>query len=137
MPRRAVRYGPIAAAVEALTRYMAVELGPRRISTNVVAPGAIATDFNGGVVRDNLQVNKMVADHTAFGRVGTSEDVGPVIASPASLSARRPASAAAPLCGWPSEAWSCWWGAGNSTSSSDSSSGKAPRSLLPSGRTAC
>jgi NAD(P)-dependent dehydrogenase (short-subunit alcohol dehydrogenase family) len=80
MPNR-IGYGPIKAAVEALTRYMAVELAPRRITVNVVAPGAIATDFSGGIVRDNPQVNKAVADHTALGRVGKPEDVGPVIAS--------------------------------------------------------
>jgi NAD(P)-dependent dehydrogenase (short-subunit alcohol dehydrogenase family) len=67
--------------VEALTRYLAVELGPRRIAANVVAPGAIATDFSGGIVRDNPQVNKMVADHTALGRAGLPDDVGPVIAA--------------------------------------------------------
>ena len=80
MPNR-IGYGPIKAAVEALTRYMAVELGPRRITANVVAPGAIATDFSGGIVRDNPQVNKMVADHTALGRAGVPDDVGPVIAA--------------------------------------------------------
>jgi NAD(P)-dependent dehydrogenase (short-subunit alcohol dehydrogenase family) len=74
-------YGPMKAAVEALTRYMALELGPRRITVNVVAPGAIATDFSGGIVRDNPQVNKAVADQTALGRVGTPTDVGPVIAA--------------------------------------------------------
>jgi NAD(P)-dependent dehydrogenase (short-subunit alcohol dehydrogenase family) len=79
MNNRAV-YGPMKAAVEALTRYMALELGPRRITVNVVAPGAIATDFSGGIVRDNPQVNKMVADHTALGRAGLPEDIGPVIA---------------------------------------------------------
>jgi NAD(P)-dependent dehydrogenase (short-subunit alcohol dehydrogenase family) len=78
-PGRAV-YGPMKAAVEALTRYMALELGPRRIAVNVVAPGAIATDFSGGMVRDNPEVNKAVADHTALGRVGLPEDIGPVIA---------------------------------------------------------
>jgi NAD(P)-dependent dehydrogenase (short-subunit alcohol dehydrogenase family) len=80
MPGR-IGYGSIKAAVEALTRYMAVELGPRRIAVNVVAPGAIATDFSGGIVRDNPQVNKMVADHTALGRAGLPDDVGPVIAA--------------------------------------------------------
>jgi len=80
MPNR-IGYGSIKAAVEALTRYMAVELGPRRITVNVVAPGAIATDFSGGIVRDNSQVNKMVADHTALGRAGVPDDVGPVIAA--------------------------------------------------------
>ncbi|WP_091911729.1 SDR family NAD(P)-dependent oxidoreductase [Chitinasiproducens palmae] len=73
-------YGPMKAAVEALTRYMALELGARRIAVNVVAPGAIATDFSGGVVRDNPEVNKLVASHTALGRAGLPEDVGPVIA---------------------------------------------------------
>jgi NAD(P)-dependent dehydrogenase (short-subunit alcohol dehydrogenase family) len=80
MPNR-IGYGSIKAAVEALTRYMAVELGPRRITANVIAPGAIATDFSGGIVRDNPQVNKMVADHTALGRAGLPDDVGPVIAA--------------------------------------------------------
>jgi NAD(P)-dependent dehydrogenase (short-subunit alcohol dehydrogenase family) len=79
MPGR-IGYGPIKAAVEALSRNMAVELGPRRIAVNVVAPGAIATDFSGGLVRDNPGVNKLVADQTALGRVGLPEDVGPVIA---------------------------------------------------------
>ncbi len=80
MPNR-IGYGSIKAAVEALTRYMAVELASRRIAVNVVAPGAIATDFSGGMVRDNPEVNKAVASHTALGRVGTPEDVGPVIAT--------------------------------------------------------
>ena len=76
-----IGYGPIKAAVESLTRYMALELGPRRIAVNVVAPGAIATDFSGGIVRDNPEVNKRIADHTALGRAGLPEDVGPVIAA--------------------------------------------------------
>jgi NAD(P)-dependent dehydrogenase (short-subunit alcohol dehydrogenase family) len=80
MPGR-IGYGPIKAAIEALSRNMAVELGPRRIAVNVVAPGAIATDFSGGMVRDNPGVNKMIADQTALGRVGGPEDVGPVIAA--------------------------------------------------------
>ncbi len=75
-----IGYGPIKAAVESLTRYMAVELGPRRIAVNVVAPGAIATDFSGGMVRDMPQINKLIADQTALGRVGGPDDVGPVIA---------------------------------------------------------
>ena len=80
MPNR-IGYGPMKAAVESLTRYLAVELAPRRIAVNVVAPGAIATDFSGGIVRDNPQVNRAVADHTALGRAGVPEDVGPVIAA--------------------------------------------------------
>ncbi|HEY7851750.1 MAG TPA: SDR family oxidoreductase [Caulobacteraceae bacterium] len=80
MPGR-IGYGSIKAAVETLTRYMAVELGPRGIAVNVVAPGAIATDFSGGMVRDNPQINQAVAGQTALGRVGLPDDVGPVIAA--------------------------------------------------------
>ena len=74
-------YGAIKGAVEILTRYLAKELGPRRIAVNVVAPGAIATDFSGGMVRDNPDLNKHVADMTALGRAGLPDDIGPMIAS--------------------------------------------------------
>ena len=76
--------GPYAAmkgAVEVLTKYMAKELGPRGIAVNVVAPGAIATDFSGGMVRDNPALNKHIADLTALGRTGLPDDIGPMIAS--------------------------------------------------------
>ncbi|HLY80977.1 MAG TPA: SDR family oxidoreductase [Caulobacteraceae bacterium] len=74
-------YGSMKAAIETLTKYMAKELGPRRIAVNVVAPGAIATDFSGGMVRDNPAINKHVADLTALGRVGLPDDIGPMIAA--------------------------------------------------------
>jgi NAD(P)-dependent dehydrogenase (short-subunit alcohol dehydrogenase family) len=74
-------YGSMKGAIEVLTKYMAKELAPRRIAVNVVAPGAIATDFSGGMVRDNPDVNKRVADMTALGRAGLPDDIGPMIAS--------------------------------------------------------
>lgn len=74
-------YASIKGAVEVLTRYLAKELGPRGIVVNTVAPGAIATDFSGGMVRDNPEVNRSVADMTALGRVGQPDDIGPMIAS--------------------------------------------------------
>src|SRR5260221_12776330 len=74
-------YASMKGAVEVLTRYLAKELGPRGIVVNTVAPGAIATDFSGGMVRDNPEVNKMVANMTALGRVGQPDDIGPMIAS--------------------------------------------------------
>ncbi|HEX6565454.1 MAG TPA: SDR family oxidoreductase [Chthoniobacterales bacterium] len=74
-------YGSMKGAVEVLTRYLAKELGPRGITVNTVAPGAIATDFSGGMVRDNPEINKRVAEMTALGRVGQAEDIGPMIAS--------------------------------------------------------
>lgn len=73
-------YGSMKGAIETLSRYMAKELGSRGIAVNVVAPGAIATDFGGGVVRDNAEVNKGVASVTALGRVGQPEDIGGVVA---------------------------------------------------------
>ncbi len=74
-------YAAMKGAVEVLTRYLAKELGSRGITANTVAPGAIATDFSGGMVRDNPEVNKMVAGMTALGRVGQPDDIGPMIAS--------------------------------------------------------
>jgi NAD(P)-dependent dehydrogenase (short-subunit alcohol dehydrogenase family) len=73
-------YAAMKGAVEVLTRYMAKELGPRKITANVIAPGAIETDFGGGMVRDNPEVNKMVASFTALGRVGLPDDVGGAVA---------------------------------------------------------
>lgn len=74
-------YASIKGAVEVLTRYLAKELGGRGIAVNTVAPGAIATDFGSGMVRDNPAANKMVADITALGRAGLPDDIGPMIAS--------------------------------------------------------
>ena len=73
-------YAAMKGAVEVLTRYMAKELGSRGIAVNTVAPGAIETDFGGGVVRDNADLNKMIAGLTALGRVGVPDDIGPMIA---------------------------------------------------------
>jgi NAD(P)-dependent dehydrogenase (short-subunit alcohol dehydrogenase family) len=73
-------YGALKGAVEVLTRYEAQEFGKRGINVNVVAPGAIETDFGGGVVRDNAQVNQHIAGTTALGRVGLPADIGGVVA---------------------------------------------------------
>ncbi|MCG2794089.1 MAG: SDR family oxidoreductase [Weeksellaceae bacterium] len=73
-------YGSMKGAVEVLTRYLAKELAPRGISSNVVAPGAIATDFGGGQTRDNKEVNERLSDLTALGRVGLPDDIGGVVA---------------------------------------------------------
>ena len=74
-------YASMKGAIEVLTRYMAKELGPRGIAVNTIAPGAIATDFGGGMVRDNAQMNAGIAAQTALGRVGLPDDIGGVIAS--------------------------------------------------------
>ncbi|MCS3468615.1 NAD(P)-dependent dehydrogenase (short-subunit alcohol dehydrogenase family) [Pseudomonas sp. JUb42] len=74
-------YAAVKGAVEILSIYMAKELGSRAITVNTVAPGAIETDFGGGAVRDNPDVNKIFADMTALGRAGVPDDIGPMIAS--------------------------------------------------------
>ena len=73
-------YACMKGAVEVLTRYLAKELGSRGISVNTVAPGAIETDFSGGMVRDNPELNKQIASMTALGRAGQPEDIGPMVA---------------------------------------------------------
>jgi NAD(P)-dependent dehydrogenase (short-subunit alcohol dehydrogenase family) len=74
-------YASMKGAIETLTRYQAKELGARGIAVNTVAPGAIATDFSGGMVRDNPELNKRIAEMTALGRAGEPDDIGPMIAS--------------------------------------------------------
>ena len=73
-------YGSMKGAIEVLTRYLAKELGPRGIAANIVAPGAIETDFGNGHVRDNKDVNQNIAGMTALGRVGLPDDIGGVVA---------------------------------------------------------
>src|SRR6185437_16525585 len=74
-------YAAMKGGVEVLTRYLAKELGGRGIAVNTVAPGAIETDFGGGSVRDNKQINQYVASVTALGRPGVPDDIGPAVAS--------------------------------------------------------
>lgn len=73
-------YAAMKGGVEVLTRYLAKELGARGIAVNTVAPGAIETDFGGGVVRDNAGLNQMIASQTALGRVGLPDDIGGAVA---------------------------------------------------------
>lgn len=73
-------YASVKTAIETLTRYLALESGARKIRANVVAPGAIETDFGGGRVRDNKDINDHIAGITALGRVGLPEDIGGVVA---------------------------------------------------------
>jgi NAD(P)-dependent dehydrogenase (short-subunit alcohol dehydrogenase family) len=74
-------YGSAKAATEVLTRFLAKELGGRKINVNVVAPGGLETDFGGGALRDIPEVKAFISSQTALGRTGVPEDVGPVIAA--------------------------------------------------------
>lgn len=73
-------YASMKGGIETLSTYMAAELGARGIAVNIVAPGAIETDFGGGTVRDNADVNRHLAGLTALGRVGRPDDIGSVVA---------------------------------------------------------
>lgn len=74
-------YAAMKGAMEVLTRYQAKELGARGIAVNIIAPGAIETDFGGGRVRDNAELNQLLASQTALGRVGLPDDIGNAIAA--------------------------------------------------------
>ena len=73
-------YAMMKGAVEVFTRYLAKELGDRKITANVLAPGAIATDFAGGSNRDFEDKRAIIANITALGRVGEAEDIGGIVA---------------------------------------------------------
>lgn len=73
-------YASMKGAIETLTRYLAKELGAKKIAVNTIAPGAIETDFGGGQVRDNKELNAMLASQTALGRVGLPDDIGGAVA---------------------------------------------------------
>lgn len=74
-------YAAMKGAIEVLTRYLAKELGARGIAVNTLAPGAIETDFGGGRVRDNADLNAFVASQTALGRAGKPDDIGGAVAA--------------------------------------------------------
>ncbi|WP_426766997.1 SDR family NAD(P)-dependent oxidoreductase [Erwinia aphidicola] len=74
-------YAAVKGAIEVLTRYQAKELGARGIAVNVLAPGAIETDFGGGRVRDNAEINALIASQTALGRAGLPDDIGYAVAA--------------------------------------------------------
>ncbi|MCW1911965.1 SDR family oxidoreductase [Luteolibacter sp. GHJ8] len=72
-------YAAMKGAIEVLSRYLAKELGPRKIGVNVVAPGAIETDFTAAHL-GRPGVREMISSSTALGRVGVPDDIGGVVA---------------------------------------------------------
>jgi NAD(P)-dependent dehydrogenase (short-subunit alcohol dehydrogenase family) len=74
-------YAMMKGGIEVFTRFLAQELGARKIAVNTIAPGAIETDFGGGVVRDTPALNQMIASQTALGRVGLPDDIGSAVAA--------------------------------------------------------
>ena len=73
-------YASFKGAIEVFTRYLAKELGGRQIRANVIAPGAIMTDFGGGHLREDEKLQQFISSVTALGRPGVAEDVGGAVA---------------------------------------------------------
>ncbi len=73
-------YASLKGAIEVLTRYVAKEFGSRGIRSNVVAPGAIETDFNNATIRNSPERKKFLASLSPLGRVGQADDIGSVVA---------------------------------------------------------
>jgi NAD(P)-dependent dehydrogenase (short-subunit alcohol dehydrogenase family) len=75
-----VSYGPLKAALQSLTLYLASFLGPRGITVNAVAPGGLDDDFNAPLFRAMPPAKEYITSNTAVGRIGLPNDIGGVIA---------------------------------------------------------
>jgi NAD(P)-dependent dehydrogenase (short-subunit alcohol dehydrogenase family) len=73
-------YASAKAALEVLTRYQALEFASRGITSNVVAPGAVPTDFGNGHLRSDKTLQDLVIQGTALQRLATPADIGQLIA---------------------------------------------------------
>jgi 3-oxoacyl-[acyl-carrier protein] reductase len=72
-------YSMAKAAINVFTHALAMELGPRRITVNAVAPGWVRTDMN-AAVRENAAIVKVIEGDTALGRFGEPADIAEVVA---------------------------------------------------------
>ena len=76
-PPTAVVYNATKGAVDAITRTLAKELGPRKIRVNSINPGMVITEgaIAGGYTEGDMR--KMFESQTPLGRVGETEDIAP------------------------------------------------------------
>ncbi|MBE9463949.1 SDR family NAD(P)-dependent oxidoreductase [Dyadobacter subterraneus] len=81
-------YASMKGAMEIFTRYLAKEYGSRGIRANIIAPGAVMTDFGGAHLRNDENLQKFISNVTALGRPGVAEDIGGVVAFLCSEEAR-------------------------------------------------
>ena len=80
-------YGATKAAIDSLTRSWALELAPRRILVNAVAPGYVTTDMTAAHFSDPATLERALVRHP-LGRMGTPEDIAGVVAFLCSEDAR-------------------------------------------------
>lgn len=72
-------YGPSKAALNLLTLALSNHLGPRGITVNAIAPGAVETDINAAYVAENPNVYADFAKNLALGRVGQPKDLASIV----------------------------------------------------------
>lgn len=75
-----VSYGPLKAALQSLTLYLASFLGEREITVNAVAPGGLDDDFNAPLFEIMPQARDYIKSNTAVKKIGMPKDVSKVIA---------------------------------------------------------
>jgi NAD(P)-dependent dehydrogenase (short-subunit alcohol dehydrogenase family) len=76
-----VAYGPLKAALQSLTVYLASFLGSRKITVNAIAPGGLDDDFNATLFNQIFPAARdYITSNTAVGRIGMPNDIGKTIA---------------------------------------------------------
>lgn len=73
-------YASMKGAIEVFTKYLAKELGHRKITANMVAPGIIETDFTKAAFESHPGLNEYMSSITSLGRVGQPTDIGGIVA---------------------------------------------------------
>ncbi|HEY4178692.1 MAG TPA: SDR family oxidoreductase [Kofleriaceae bacterium] len=74
-------YAIMKGGLEVFTRYLAREMGARKITANTFAPGAVETDFGGGHLRNDPKLQQMISSMTPLGRTAVADDIGGAIAA--------------------------------------------------------
>jgi 3-oxoacyl-[acyl-carrier protein] reductase len=78
-PPNAAVYSASKAAVTAITRSLAQELGPRKIRVNAVSPGVIETEGLHATGISGSDFESQAKSRTPLGRIGKPEDIAPAV----------------------------------------------------------
>jgi NAD(P)-dependent dehydrogenase (short-subunit alcohol dehydrogenase family) len=73
---KVIAYTASKGAIEAMTRAMAVELSPKGIRVNCIAPGFIATDMSAKALNNDMERKNKVLSRTPMGDLGSPSDIG-------------------------------------------------------------
>ena len=86
---KVIAYTASKSAIEGMTKAMAVELSPKGIRVNCIAPGFIATDMSAKALNDDPERKHKALDRTPMGELGTPADIGDAAVFLASDAARN------------------------------------------------